>query len=101
MNESTTPRPGQMVVSADGLPVGQIEAETPTHLNVRTGGDAPSGHIWLPRRMIESVTDDTVRLNVPRAAIHEAVLSLSPGQQREFATLGVNVKIGRARGLGL
>lgn len=101
MNDTTMPRPGQMVISADGLPVGQIEAETPTHLNVRTDGDAPTGQIWLPRRMIESVTDDVVRLNVPRTAIHEAVFSLSPGQQREFATLGANVKIGRARGLGL
>jgi hypothetical protein len=90
-----------MVVSADGLPVGPIEAETPTHLNVRTNGDAPTGQIWLPRTMIASVAEDTVRLNVPRAAIHEAVLSLPPGQQREFATLGVNIKVGRARGLGL
>jgi hypothetical protein len=101
MNHATRPRPGQMVVSADGLPVGQIEAETPTHLNVRTDGDAPTGQLWLPRRMIESVTDGIVRLNVPRWAIHEAVFSLPPSQQREFATLGVNVTIGRARGLGL
>ena len=93
-------RPGQTVISADGITVGRIDADSPTHVRVRTRADAQTDHLWLPKGMVRSVEGDTVHLNALRADLHEAVLSLPPGQQREFGTLGLNVRIGRARGIG-
>src|SRR6266536_3085093 len=98
MNEQ--PRPGMKVISADGIAVGTVDAQTDTHVSVRVdAGDAPNGQMWLPKRMIEAIDGETVRLNVIRADLHEAVLSLPPGQQRSFDTLALKVKIGRARGV--
>jgi hypothetical protein len=97
---SEQPRPGMAVISADGITVGTVDAQTDTHISVRTdGGDAPNGQIWVPKWMIATVEGETIRLNVIRADLHEAVLSLPPGQQRAFETLGLKVKIGRARGV--
>lgn len=98
-DESTELHAGQRVISADGLAVGIIEQETPTHLGLRAVAEAPTGQLWLPRTLVGSVEGDVVRLTVPRAALHEAVLSLPPRQQREFASLGLSVRIGRERGM--
>lgn len=102
MNESSKgePAPGQVVVSADGVVIGRVESNAGTHLGVRLNDPAGgTGHIWLPAEMVDSVEEDTVRLNVNRADIHEAVLGMPPARQREFGTLGLHVKLGRARGM--
>lgn len=100
MNEQ--PRAAMTVVSADGVTVGTQEAATDSHIGVRCPEtDAPGGQLWLPRTMIARVEDATIRLNRNRAELHEAVYALPPGQQRAFETLGLNVKIGRARGMEL
>jgi len=102
MNEPLTESTlkGKVVVTADGIELGEVEAEAGTHLRLRsTGGDAPSSQLWLPKAMIEESDGDVIRLNRQRADLHDAVLSLSPGQQREFASLGLNLHMGRLRGL--
>jgi hypothetical protein len=40
-----------------------------------------------------------VRLSRERADLHDAVLAMPPGEQREFGTLLLNVRIGRERSL--
>lgn len=96
------PITSQMVVSADGVPIGHVDGVGDTHLNVRmTVGDSPTHQMWLPRSMIARVDDAVVTLSVERSELHEAVYCLPPGQQREFATLGLSVRIGRARGVGV
>jgi hypothetical protein len=98
MNEQ--PRPGMTVISADDVTVGTVDSQTDTHISVRIAtGDAPNGQMWIPKRMIAAVEGETIRLNVIRADLHEAVLSLPPGQQRAFETLGLNIRIGRKRGV--
>src|SRR5262245_38384940 len=98
MNEQ--PRPGMTVISSDGVTVGTVDTQTETHVSVHVdAGDAPNGQMWLPKRMIEAIDGETVRLNVRRDDLHEAVFSLPPGQQRSYDTLGLKVKIGRARGV--
>ena len=92
---------GKTVSTADGVVLGTVDATTETHVRVHTPSDIVEGdQLWLPRQMIESVTDDAIRLNVERPDIHDAVFALAPGQQRQYATLGLNVRLGRNRGLG-
>jgi hypothetical protein len=92
---------GKTVVTEDGLTLGTVEAETETHLRVRADESAVAGgQLWLPKEMMAGVAGSTVRLNRERADLHDAVLAMPPGQQREFGTLSLNVRIGRARGLG-
>jgi hypothetical protein len=91
---------GKRVVTADGVDLGTIEGETDTHLRVRTEQtDLPEGLIWIPKTMIAETVGDSMTLDRIRSDLHDAVLALSPGEQREFASLGFNVRIGRARGL--
>lgn len=99
MNDQTAPI-NQTVVSADDVTLGRVDGVTETHINVRTPmGDSPTRSLWLPRAMIVTIDADVIRLRVERADLHEAVYCMSPGQQREYATLGLGVRIGRARGL--
>lgn len=99
MNDQIIPM-NQTVVSADDVTVGRVDGITETHFNVRTPmGDSPTRQLWIPRSMIASSDADMIRLTVARADLHEAVYSMSPGQQREYATLGLGVRIGRERGL--
>ena len=93
-------RNGMIVVSADGVAIGPVEADADTHLRVRVAhGDAPAGQIWIPKAMVQGVEGSAVHLNRVRADLHEAVLSMPPGQQREFATLAITLNVGRTRGL--
>lgn len=99
MNDQTAPK-NQIVVSADDVLVGRVDGVTETHINVRTPmGDSPTRQLWIPCSMIASADADTICLSVERAELHEAVYCMSPGQQREYATLGLGVRIGRERGL--
>lgn len=92
---------GRAVITADGETIGPVEAETSTHLRVRAvGDDLAIDQLWVPKDMIGSVDGDTVRLTRERADLHDAVLAMPPGQQREFGTLSLNLRIGRMRGLG-
>lgn len=92
---------GKMVITADDEAIGPVEAETSAYLRVRAdGSDAPSGQLWLPKAMVERVERESVRLNRERADLHDAVLSMPPGEQREFGSLLLNLRIGRTRGLG-
>jgi hypothetical protein len=93
-------RDGLTVVSADGIVVGTVAGQTGSHIHVRAeASDSPTGEMFLPRGLIDSVAGDLLRLNIERADIHEAVYCLPPGQQREFETLIPRVRLGRARGL--
>lgn len=109
MNERAVSEPaagdslrGRRVVTADGVTLGMVDGETESHIRVMMRhSDAPEGHVWLPRVMMQDVERRTIRLNRNRADLHDAVLSLSPGEQREYATLGLTAtRLGRARGLG-
>ena len=92
---------GRTVISADGIEIGEVEAETASHIRVRMPHpDNPGGFIWLPKETVSGVEGGAVHLSRLRAELHDAVLALSPGEQREFATLGLSVRIGRQRGLG-
>jgi hypothetical protein len=92
---------GRTVITADGDVIGPVEAETETHLRVRAAAsDAGIGQLWLPKDMIGSVDRESVRLTRERADLHDAVLAMPPGQQREFGSLSLNLRIGRMRGLG-
>lgn len=102
MNEPATGETfkGRRVITSDGVELGGVDAETETHLRVRAeDSDAPDLHLWLPKMMMGDVTAGTIALNRRRADLHDAVFSLSPGQQREYATLEPTVKIGRERWL--
>lgn len=91
---------GMIVVSADGVAIGPLEADADTHLRVRVEqGDAPAGQIWVPKAMVRGVEGNAVHLNRIRADLHEAVLAMPPGQQREFSTLAITLNVGRTRGL--
>lgn len=96
------PLRGRRVFTADRVYLGPVDGDTESHIRVRThDGDAPGGHLWLARTMIQDIGPRTIRLNRERADLHDAVLSLSPGEQREYQTLGVTTaRLGRARGLG-
>ncbi len=92
---------GRRVVTADGILLGEVDGQTDTHLRVRTpDAEAPDGHLWVPRMYIRLIEDDELHLDRERADLHDAVLSLSPGEQREFASLGVTINLGRHRWLG-
>lgn len=102
MNESdqNTSRAGMEAITADGIVLGPVEADTETHLRIRLiDGDAPGGQIWVPKAMVSGVEGGSIRINRVRADLHEAVLAMPPGQQREFETLGITVNIGRRRGI--
>jgi hypothetical protein len=102
MNEPATGEPlkGRRAITADGVDLGVVDAETETHLRVHAeDSDAPDRHLWLPKEMVDQVAAGTVSLNRRRADLHDAVFSLPPGQQREYATLEPTVKIGRERWL--
>ena len=103
MNEqlsSSELRNGMIVVSADGVAIGPVEADMETHVRVRVEqGDAPGGQMWIPKAMVRGVEGNTVRLNRIRGDLHEAVLAMPPGQQREFSTLAITLNVGRTRGL--
>jgi hypothetical protein len=91
---------GRRVVTADGVLLGEVDGETASHVRVHTpGGDAPDDYLWVPRDYIRLVEDDEVHLHRARADLHDAVLSLSPGEQREFASLKLPISIGRHRWL--
>lgn len=102
MNESdqNTSSAGRQAITADGIVLGPVEADTESHLRIRLiEGDAPGGQIWVPRAWVGGVEGGAVRINRVRADLHEAVLAMPPGQQREFDTLGITVNIGRRRGV--
>lgn len=95
-------RPGMRVVSADGDELGTVQALASTHIRVGpVGGGAAGMFLWIPKTMIHTTSGDLLTLNVNRAEMHDAVFEMSPGEQREYATLGLHVKLGRARGLAL
>lgn len=103
MNEPTTGESlrDMRVVTADGIELGDVDGETDTHIRVHTEPtDLPEDHLWLPRALVGEIGGRTVRISRRRADLHDAVLSLSPGEQREYATLGTSIRIGRARWLG-
>jgi hypothetical protein len=90
------------VVTADGVELGRIDAITATHVRLHTPDDmVVSSQLWLPRTMIAGIEGDLVRLNRERGQIHDAVYSLAPSQQREYATLNLGIRVGRERGLRL
>lgn len=100
--ESPTVRPvrGQMVITSDGIALGPVEADERTHLRVRVGRtEGPTEHLFIPLSMVGVVEGETVHLNVPRDHLHEAVYALPPGQQREYATLGLRAPLGRGRAI--
>jgi hypothetical protein len=91
---------GRRVVTADGILLGEVAGETASHLRVHTAdGDAPDDYLWVPRAAIRLIEDDELHLDRERADLHDAVLSLSPGEQREFASLQLPIRIGRQRWL--
>jgi hypothetical protein len=92
---------GREVITRDRVPVGRVESVTDTHLSVRTpeSSDAPGGQLWVPKALIATADAENVYLTAERADLHEAVLALPPGQQREFQTLGFIGRLGRARGM--
>jgi len=103
MNEAATGETlrGKRVVTADGIELGGVDGEAETHIRVLAEAtDLPGEHLWLPRAYVEDVTGRTIRLSRRRAELHDAVLQLSPGEQREYATLNAQVRIGRQRWLG-
>jgi hypothetical protein len=92
---------GRRVVTADGVLLGAVDGETASHVRVHTpDGNAPDDYLWVPRAYIRLVEDDELHLHRERADLHDAVLSLSPGEQREFASLKLPFRIGRHRWLG-
>ena len=92
---------GRTVITADGEAIGLVEAETATHLRVHAvGNDLSVDQLWVPKDMVGSVEGEWVRLTRERADLHDAVLAMPPGQQREFGSLSLNLRIGRMRGLG-
>lgn len=102
--EPTTPpraiSPGQPVMSADMVELGTVQALDTTHIRVGpVSGGAAGMYLWIPKTMVQQVGGEGVSLNVNRAELHDAVFEMSPGEQREYATLGLHVKLGRARGL--
>lgn len=94
------PESGQRVMTSDGVDLGVVEADERTHLRVRVGRtDGPTEHLFVPVSMVGVIDGETVHLNVPRDHLHEAVYALAPAQQREYATLGLSVSLGRGRNL--
>ena len=95
------PHLNRPVLSDDGITVGRVERVTATHLSVRTPeeSDAPGDQLWIPRDQVRTVDNEAVYLRVNRAEIHEAVLALPPGQQREYETLAFQGRLGRNRGM--
>lgn len=89
------------VLSDDGMAVGRVARVTTSHISVRMPeeSDAPGDQIWIPRDLVKTVDNETVYLRVNRADLHEAVLALPPGQQREFETLAFQGRLGRNRGM--
>jgi hypothetical protein len=92
---------GKLVVTADDDVIGPVEVVTDTHLRVRADdSDRAGDQLWIPRSLVDAVDGETVRLNRERADLHDAVLSMPPGEQREFGSLLLNLRIGRERTLG-
>ena len=92
---------GKLVITADDETIGPVEVVTDTYLRVRAdGSDSPGGQLWIPRAIVDRIDGETVRLNRERADLHDAVLSMPPGEQREFGSLLLTVRIGRERTLG-
>lgn len=108
MNDSTTDGAGaesdlqgKLVITADDETIGPVEGVTDTYLRVRADdSDAPGSQLWIPRSLVDRVEGALVRLTPERADLHDAVLAMPPGEQREFGTLLLNIRIGRERTLG-
>jgi hypothetical protein len=91
---------GKLVITADDVVIGPVEVVTDAHLRVRADdSDAPGGQLWIPRTLVDRVDGGVVRLNRERAGLHDAVLAMPPGEQREFGSLLLKVRIGRERSL--
>ncbi|MGE0541622.1 MAG: DUF2171 domain-containing protein [Dehalococcoidia bacterium] len=92
---------GKLAVTADDTTIGPVEVVTDAYLRVRADdSDAPGGQLWIPRTLVDRVDGAIVRLNRERADLHDAVLAMPPGEQREFGSLLLKVRIGRERSLG-
>jgi len=108
MNDATTDSAGaesalqgKLVITADDEMIGPVEVVTDSYLRVRADdSDVPGSQLWIPRSLVNRVEGELVRLTRERANLHDAVLAMPPGEQREFGTLLLNVRIGRERTLG-
>jgi hypothetical protein len=85
----TTPAPaqaGDTVVCADDVPLGVVEADEGTHLRVRRPREQPP-LVWVDKHLIAGTSGGSVRLLVNRDELHDGVICMPPGRQREYATL--------------
>lgn len=90
---------GDQVICADGVPLGRVEGDEGTHLRVRRSAAPPL--VWVPKSLIAGVEAGTVRLLLARDDLHDGIIALAPGRQREFGTLeGLSLLVRRARAGG-
>jgi hypothetical protein len=84
----TTPasaQAGDFVICADDVPLGVVEADEGTHLRVRRPREQPP-LVWVDKHLIAGMSG-SVRLLVNRDELHDGVICMPPGRQREYATL--------------
>ncbi len=76
---------GDRVICSDGEPLGVVERDEDTHLRVRRPESPPI--VWVAKSLIAGVSDGMVTLLLPRDDLHDGVIALPPGRQREYGTL--------------
>lgn len=87
---------GDQIICADGEPLGTVQADEVTHLRVLR--DDGKGIAWLPKIAVRGIGNGVVRLWVGRDDLHDSVIGLSPGRQREFLTLeGLSILVHQAQ----
>ncbi|MFN8556303.1 MAG: DUF2171 domain-containing protein [Dehalococcoidia bacterium] len=87
---------GDLVLCADGEPLGRVDGDEGTHLRVRRAEHPPL--VWTPKSLITDVSDHVVHLLLPRDDLHDGVIALTPSRQREFGTIAtLSLLVERAR----
>ena len=87
---------GDQIICADEEPLGTVQADDGTHLRLER--DDGGGVAWLPKIAVKGVHNGVVRLWVGRDDLHDAVIGLSPGRQREYLTLeGLSILVHQAQ----
>lgn len=94
-----TPMAGDCVVCADDVELGVVEGDEGTHLRIRRPERPPI--VWVPKTLIAATAANVVRLMLPRDDLHDGVIALSPGRQREYGTLeSISLLVRRLRAEG-
>ena len=86
-HQADTPAPASaiVVVCADDVVLGTVEADEGSHLRLRRS--SPPSPAWVAKSLIAYATPDSIRLLVGRDDLHDSVLALPPARQREYGTL--------------